>query len=593
MRVLDEQVVDVDALELVAHLQLVAVHEPVVGGEGAGQIGRLQDVGLAELVRAEVDRGCAAGARGGAACAERIRADREVGEALAFRRQLAPLITAIGHAGFGGQFRRPLRVQLDRVVVLVFRLRIPVGVEAERGGRGRALGDRREGVTIAGADALVVGEVVVQLDRRLLVVHGLHLIHLTRLQRRRGGIVVPACQGRIDVGSRGIGTRGDTGDLVEEGPEAEARGSRRRHVEAGIFFIGHGEEQPVPDDRAGQEGTVVRVVDVVLDLGGRLQKPDRAVCVRGGRELLKPVPEQAGGPVQVEEGAVEVVAPRLQDHVQGTAGEVAVFHVERGRLDGDLLDGFQGDRAAVGGQAAGVQAVVILRAHAVDGDPVAAGRGAGDVQAARRARAPGHEVKLGQRVAAGNVADVALHRHDLFDVGGLQRGAGAHIGEVRIRLLLAADGHRRDFRGGGEIQGHPTRVAHGQVDVVQGLILQLRSLAEHRVGTADPQAAGVEHAGRVGHQGRLGTGRLVNDRDRHTGDRRTRVVHGDAAQGRGGLLGIGCRRKERGRKSARSHRGCEMTRQHRITPETLRDLPHPERHLEFHCGNIHGICAKF
>ncbi len=116
-----------------------------------------------------------------------------------------------------------------------------------------------------------------------------------------------------------------------------------------------------------------------------------------------------------EETAVEGVGARTQDQVERAAGEIAFFDVGRDRLHGHLFDGFERDRTQIGRQAAGVQAEIVVRAHAVDGDAVGARRRAGDIETTRRACAAGIGVKLGQRVAAGGFADITLDRDSAFD----------------------------------------------------------------------------------------------------------------------------------------------------------------------------------
>ncbi len=127
---LDEQVIDVDLLALVAGLDRVAV-EAVGADELSRVVGRFQDVGLAELIGAEVERQLAGGAARDGAGIGGVGADGNVREGLAFRRGLAALIVAHGDARFGRETVRPFGIELEGVVVLVFRLRVPVGIQVQ------------------------------------------------------------------------------------------------------------------------------------------------------------------------------------------------------------------------------------------------------------------------------------------------------------------------------------------------------------------------------------------------------------------------------------------------------------------------------
>ena len=523
-----------DTLVLVPDLDLVRVEQAIVGCERPGEVRRLQDVRLTRTIRSEHQRltTVTGDRRGVGQC---VRADGNLREALTFRRNLTALINAPGQTRFGVEERRPLRVQLDGVVVFFFVVQIGVGVVLVRGCRcPAALPDGRGGATVGRAQTLVVIDVVVELDRRLFIENRLVKRKAGRLQQAGGRVVVPGAQQRCKAGLGG--RRVGVGNA-----EALAGRTRRGLVEALVLFIRGREEQLVGDDWAGDERAVVLVVDVVFDLRRGRRERQVARRIRHGVDGQEAVPDQAGGAVEIEHRTVEVVGARLHDHVDRAAGEVTVFHVERRGLGRDLLKRFQRDRTAVGGEAAGVQTVVVLRANAVDGDPVAARRGAGDGQTARWAGGARHKVELGQRIAAGDVADVAANRNDSFDIRCADRRARADIGEVRVGLLLGVDGDGRHNVRSFEVQGHAAGVANLQVDVIERLVRELRRLADDLVGAAEAKAADVEHAGGVGDDRRLGARRRVNDQDRRTLHRRASFVQSDAAQGSRRLL------RERGR----------------------------------------------
>ncbi|AAK22724.1 hypothetical protein CC_0739 [Caulobacter vibrioides CB15] len=566
-RGLQEQVVDLHPAILVAELDLVVVEAGIVGDERARGVLGLQDVGLTELVRAEVDRRHARRAREGRAGAEgRVGADRDVGEALAHGRQLAALIAAERHARFGRQIRAPARVQLQGVVVLVLRLDVPVGVQADGVGRGAALPDRAEGVAIGGREAVLVGDVVVDLDRRLLVEDRLDQGHRARLQQRRGRIAVPVGQHRVDVGLAGAGSGRDARNAVEGVGEARADRADARGVGAGELLVGGREEQAVLDDRTRQEDAVVGLGDLVLDLPEAAQRRLEHVVV-GEADDRQLVADQTGGALVGEQRAVEVVPARAHDQVQRAAGEVAVLDVEGHGLDRDLLEGLERDRAAVGRQAAGVQAVAVGRAHAVDGDAVGAGRRAGDVETARRTGAAGHEVQIGQRVAAADVTDVALDRHDGVDLVAAQGRARADIGQLAgRRLLRGGDDDFRQFGGGHQGQADALGVADVQEQVAEGLRGEALTRGGDLVGAADAQTARVEGAGLVGHDHLVGAAGHVGDGDGGAGDRRALVIDGDAAHRGRGLLGVNRRRCECKGQRAERRSGGELASERHGNP---------------------------
>ncbi len=227
-------------------------------------------------------------------------------------------------------------------------------------------------MTIGEREPLIVGDVEIDLDRVLLVDD--RLGQGDRAGRKRAG------EGRrfeeagdgVDVGLGCVYLASDNGaphegraQLVERRAKAATGGTRGRQVEAGEVFIGRGEEQPVLPDRAGNEAAVILLMDVVGDVDvGLGQRPVADVIARGAiaheRIGRQHVPHQARRTEEPEHRPMEIVAARLEDQVQGAAGEVAFLHVEGRGLDGDLLHRFQRDRAAVGRQAAGVEAEVVL-----------------------------------------------------------------------------------------------------------------------------------------------------------------------------------------------------------------------------------------
>ncbi len=530
---LDEQVVDTDLLALVTALDRMAAH--AIGADERGTVvGRLQDVGLTELVRTEVDDRITRSTAGQRTDGRRIRTDLDAGEALAFRRHLTALIVTPGETRFGRELVGPLGVQLDSVVVFVFRLGVPVGVEIGRGvGGGRTLPQERIGVTVGRRQALTVHDVPVDLDRVLFVLEIGRQRDRTRVQLRRSGIGRPWRQHAVEVGlsewrTRGMGRRIDPD---EAGAEARARRAGLDDRGRGVLFVGGGEEQGVLQDRAREEEAVVFVRDEQVQTRGHARVGViQAVVVPG---LVTDV---------VKSRTVEAVGTRTQDQVQGAAGEIAFFDVRRHGLDGHLFDGFQRDRAEIGRQATGVQAEIVARLDAVDGDAVGARRGAGDIETARRTGAAGVRVELGQRVTARRFADVALVGDDVLDGFVVETRARTGVRQGQVTLARNDDDLAvRSFHGDVEL----FLAAQRQVDVRRAAVLQARARDIDFVGAADLQAADFVLALRVRLGDVAGTRRRVDDRHDRAGDRLARRVGDDAAQARSGLLRIDGRRRSR------------------------------------------------
>ena len=127
-------------------------------------------------------------------------------------------------------------------------------------------------------------------------------------------------------------------------------------------------------------------------------------------------------------------------HVDGTALEVAVAHVVGGELHADLVNGFEGNRGAAGGQT-GADAEGVVEGCAVHGDVGTAVVGAAECC-----------THLGGNTLRGELQDVvqtAAHRRGHLDQSAIEVDADAGMVDVHRRILPVAENvHLFDSFGG-------------------------------------------------------------------------------------------------------------------------------------------------
>ena len=121
-----------------------------------------------------------------------------------------------------------------------------------------------------------------------------------------------------------------------------------------------------------------------------------------------------GGPYTVEVVASGYADSSVTD-IETVAGQAFTLPIE-------LADRVQRDRRAAAGKAIGVEAEIVGDRHAVDGEAVVACVLASETD---RAAAAGGIVEAGERIAAAEIADVAVDGGDLGDVGAGQQRHGS------------------------------------------------------------------------------------------------------------------------------------------------------------------------
>jgi hypothetical protein len=147
-------------------------------------------------------------------------------------------------------------------------------------------------------------------------------------------------------------------------------------------------------------------------------------------------------------------------------------------------------------------------------------------------------------VGAGVVLQVAVDRRLQLQLGVADGGAGTHVAAVEdVRAgAVAGDGHglHRGADGGVHVGGFR------QLQVDAFAFFRLAVLGDDdRVRTAGTQAAGHIAAFGIGNDIADRTGLGVDDRDRRTAGRLAVGAGNAAADGRGGVLGEGRRRRQR------------------------------------------------
>ena len=364
-------------------------------------------------------------------------------------------------------------------------LRVVLRVELD-GGRAEVRAQHVRGFSVAVGQAgpLAIHDVPVQLGR---------IFPVQDRGRRRdaagrelAGVAAERAGHRVD---------GRLGAVVQEDVgRPGARDAEGRDVDRLVVLIGRGEEQVILPDRPREERAVVLLVDAGGDLDAFRLGADQAV-------------------IQIvdEHRAVEAVGAGAQHHVEGAAHEVAVLGVRRHRGHRELLDGVEVDRTTRGGEAALVQAELVLGRHAVHRDAVVARVGAADRHAAAvdaEARGAAEQILGHQDIAPGQVARVAVDADDLLNLQTREHRLGA-----LIAVLHAGGRHHQGFDFlilAGQVDDQVAGLADFEEHAVQHLGRIALAVDRDLVRAADPEAAGGEHAAGLSGRRGLRAGRGVD-----------------------------------------------------------------------------------
>ena len=491
-----------------------ALEQTAIGAAG-------QCVRLARNVRTEIDRGITrrAGRRRIGTRRARIgavrgrgRANLELGETTTQDRVLTALIILVEGAEFGRKLIRPVAVQLEHAGMQAVAADIAVGLQAQAGGGDRGVlteTDRVLGVQIRQRRTLRIRQVGVEAC-------GQTIVAILRIVQDAAGIVIVArLRDRRDLVDRGIGQQaaGIT-DVRDDGAGIVLdRAFHDRSARADPLARDH-EEQLVLDDRTGQFGAEI----LELERGqGDATRGDARSC--GG--FLAP---QLVGRIGIEAGAVEAVGTRLQNGVDRAALEIAFAHVIGRDLGLELADGVERNGAATGGQAVGVQAEIVGDRHAVDREAVEARILARERDGTTRT---GSIVEAGERIAAHQVADVAVDAGYLRDI---RCGQNGH----RAQALRTGASDRRSGNDDlsaaalticGQLDRQFIRKARHGEDIRDAGFLIAGSRDGDGERTAHAQTGGREGAVRARNRRGRGTRGNVDDRDRRARNRR--AVGGD------------------------------------------------------------------
>ena len=300
-------------------------------------------------------------------------------------------------------------------------------------------------------------------------------------------------------------------------------GGRRKRIALGVPFTRDHEEQLVLDDRARQRGAVGFALEIEIGV-------DVAADLLTG---------QAVGILAVEGVAVEIVGAGRQDRVDRTAQEVALAHVIRRDRGAELADRVERHRTAAGGVGVRVEAEVVRNDDAVDREAIVArvDTGEGD-----RAAAAGGFLEARERIAAGEIADIAVDRCDAADLALREDRLRAVRRHARARQCRRGDDDVAAFftLGCGEFDRQVIRLADDGIDVGDRLAAFSAGHFDG-VGAARAKIRDVERT--VGVRRRSGTAVRAGIDNRHAGagDRRPVVRH-CTTNSRGGFL---CHRTNR------------------------------------------------
>ncbi len=469
----DEEIVDLLALALEARLDRM-VAEEILPLEMIGGVACAQLIGMAELVGAENDLrrgniGADRLARGGAEAGSRRRADPDFGEFLGIGLGCACRIIDVAEGilfaqiiaardpQFGREIAGPVRIDLAGKGVLALALNVKGrGITEIQPATIHIGGLRPARGAIGELGVVVIRDVPVEPRRPFAVRDRGGCRNAERrkaIERLQGLTERIECRG---AEGRGIGKR----DV--------ARGRRRRTAGHGgcLFegFIGTGNEQPVLDEGRADEPAEIAAAELVVD---------RAAIDRVAVEEF---------PVGLPEpGALDLVGAALVGHCDRTAGEIALFGVEFRDIHRNLLDRVERDRAANRWQAAGIEAEIVLGAHAINGDAV----GARD-RARNRNAAVAADIQRRQRVAAHDVAQIAVDRRDALDPVLIDAIADRKAGSATRAITDHDDFLDRGLLDKLEIHAEHVTKADKQILGADALVTRCGNL--NLIGTANPQA---------------------------------------------------------------------------------------------------------
>ena len=311
--------------------------------------------------------------------------------------------------------------------------------------------------------------------------------------------------------------------------EALARQAGQLAVAEIGFFIAEEEEQAIADDRTAESGTpALLFIRSTVEIGAFDAVALQAVIGIG------------------EEGrTVEVVLARLGDHVDRTAGELAVLNVERREFDRGLADGVVGKR----------QRVAAGEGRAVEAEQVGLGdtvnrEGVGTVVAAEAGYAIDfiRTVEADARIDADDVADVAADRGEGFDgffTEGLARTDGT-LAELDARA--GDDDHvfRSGSRSTRQREGELAVALQVDEDVFDRLTFVAGRSSGDGIGATRDETIDTERSVGTDAERAAGAGASVGDDDLRARKRRAPFVGDEALHTGGDLLGGGGRGDEGG-----------------------------------------------
>ena len=418
------------------------------------------------------------------------------------------VVRGVGVLDLGLEVRGPLAEELDGVGLADAGLVIEVAggrgadlaaghaVDGDAAAEVAELGHRSVGLGITDAEFVTGHDVPVDLGQDFLV---------------RLGVGGGLGDGVAPRDGRGI--RFQASENLGLNAAGRREGQLASVADAFVVFVVQEEEQLVADDRAA-EGAAP---------GGALEFRHDLLACEGQFAGIGPLQLHARQFVAAEVevgGAVERIGAALGHGIDRRAGETRKADVVGGDLDGQLLDGVDGEGIEERRDARAVEAEHVIGARTVDHDRIEAVvlADGGDVGllavVGTREGVHGHQGigadQVGERALGGRLAGHAIAVED---------GAGAAGRGVEV--ALAASGH--EFlelqHVGFELQGHGDIVAQLGDDVVGGLAGEAGGGGADAEGSADRETAEVKTSA-FGRHGRVGgVGRQVDCGHRGAGHR--------------------------------------------------------------------------